>query len=78
MRLFALLMLSVLVLSACTRTSSPLDFDHPRLHELTAGKPLIVLDVARAQFNETSYVAAIVGKNPTGFTLPTLLVFRLD
>ncbi len=77
MNLYALLMLSVLILSACTQASTPLDFDHPRLHELAAGKPLIILDVARTEFNETSYVAVIVGQNPTGFTNPTLLVFRL-
>ncbi len=76
-RLFILSMLSVLILSACSHASTPLDFDHPRLHELAAGKPLIILDVARTEFNETSYVAVIVGQNPTGFTDPTLLVFRL-
>ncbi|HTP10229.1 MAG TPA: hypothetical protein VMP08_18375, partial [Anaerolineae bacterium] len=72
------MMLSASILSACTQVSTPLDFDHPRLHELAAGKPLIIVDVARTEFNETSYVAVIVGKNPTGFTLPTLLLFRLD
>jgi|GEM_PF-6800958 hypothetical protein len=77
-RLFVLSMLSVLILSACSQASTPLDFDHPRLHELAAGKPLIILDVARTEFNKTSYVAVIIGQNPTGFTNPTLLVFRLD
>lgn len=62
-----------------TQTIPFLDFDHPRLHEIADGKPLIIREIARTRryFDGTPYVAVIIDTGDPIFKVK-MLVFGLE
>lgn len=66
-------------ITAPAQTTPFLDFDHPRLHEIANGKPLVIREIARTRryADGVPYVAIIIDTGDAVLKLK-MLIFRLE